>query len=290
MITRIITVGPQRLGNLILSLYHDVFLDPTPDSTVIITPLPTQSVADIVTRCFPDLEFSVVADNDLIAVYPGIAKWQDQKNLRAGWLRQQALKLAALDSINSKVFLIQDPDTFLIKPYQYHDQGQLCYFVLPEQYHYHGYYQTLENVLGIPRQTTASFVTEIMPVLADDWYSCRQRIAEIIQQDWTGIIDHVPLEPFGKHHMIRWFSEYELLGNWHSYVRSLHSMVQKRFVFNSIDALNDLNTQYNAVCDRGIRGQIKGQPGVFSDHCDVDFDAINQALEIIRSKSNVECN
>lgn len=285
MITRIITVGPQRLGNLILSLHHDHLLDPRPNCTVIITPLPVQSVTDTISHSFPALNFVVIADDDLIVQYPGIAKWQDPKNFRAGWLKQQALKLAALDSIQSQVFLIQDPDTFLIAEYQYYDQGQLCHFVLPEQYHYQGYYQTLENVLGIKRQTTASFVTEFMPVLASDWYQCRERIRQTIQQDWTCIIDHVPLEPFGQHRMIRWFSEYELLGNWHRYLRSGKTMIQNRFVFNSLDTLNDLNTQYNAVCDRGIRGQIKGQPGLFSDHCDVDFDAINQALEIIRSKN-----
>ena len=284
MITRIITVGPQRLGNLLLTLSQDHFLDPEPDNTVIITPLPESSVTSTIAKNYPDLVFTVVADSSLIRQYPAILRWHDDRNLRGGWLMQQALKLAAIDSVDSDVFLIQDPDTFLIDHYRYYDQGNLCHFVLPQQFHYQGYYQTLENTLGIVRQTADSFVTEFMPVLKSDWLLCCAQIMSVVGKQWTEIIDHVPLEPFGQHHRVRWFSEYELLGNWHRYLRPGSSIIQRRFVFNAIDTLNDLNTQYNAVCDRGIRGQVKGAPGLFSDQCEVNYTNINLVKEILRSK------
>jgi hypothetical protein len=285
VITRIITVGPQRLGNLLLSLYYDHYLDPAPDLSVIITPLHAVQVTDIIGKLFPTLNFCVYNDSEFIAQYPDIQHWQDQRNLRAGWLQQQALKLAALDSLSSEYFLIQDPDTFCIEPYVYYQHGQLCYFVLPNQFHYTGYYQTLENVLGIPRQTQDSFVTEFMPVSKTTWTSCAERIKQTSGGDWTTLLQHVPLEAFGKHHLLRWFSEYELLGNWQLYLAPLETKIQKRFVFNEIETLNDLNIDYNVVCDRGIQGQVKGTAGLFSDHCTVNFDNINKARQILRSKN-----
>ncbi len=284
MITRIITVGPQRLGNLLLTLHFDCYLDPKPDHSIIITPLDPNAVKTIIRDRFPALDFQVYADDAIVDIYPDIEHWTDYNNFRAGWLRQQALKLAAIDYFDSEIFLIQDPDTFCIEPYGYYLDSDVNLLVLPGQYHYDGYYNTLETVLRIPRQTTASFVTELMPLLAQDWLSCKNQIESTINQPWLKLIDHVPFETITPTRQVRWFSEYELLGNWITYLREPATTVQKRFVFNSLDTLNDLNTNYNAVCDRGINGQVKGRPSLFSNELDVNYHNIDQALTILRSK------
>lgn len=283
MITRIITVGPQRLGNLLLTLCFDHYLNPRPEHTVVITPLDVAVVHQIISDYHPELSVAVVADHKLAENYD-LSQWQDQKNLRAGWLRQQALKLVALDCIDTDLFLIQDPDTFCIQNYTWCSQGSCILAVQENQSHYSGYYQTLETVLGITRQTNNSFVTEFMPCYKQDWMACRDRIEQIIDRNWTNLIDYVPLENFGRHCQVRWFSEYELLGNWQSWLRPTQQVIQKRFVYNSIESLEDLNTTYTVVCDRGPHGQIRGLPSLFGDQLTVDFQAIDQAKQILRNK------
>ena len=284
MITRIITVGPQRLGNLLLTLYFDHWLEPQPTHTVIITPLDKTAVSAAIQHCHPELSHSVINDQELVDIYPAVDQWQDPANLRGGWLRQQALKLAALDWLSTEIMLIQDPDTFCIKPYTYWHNDCVGLFVQLNQSHYDGYYQSLSLVLGITRQTPHSYVSEFMPVTKHAWGQCKQRIESVINRHWLHCIELVPWQWLGKHRQVRWFSEYELLGNWQQSLGPVHTVIQKRFVYNNLDALRGLNTNYNTVCDRGINGQVKGLPGLFSNQEHVHFDTVNQALQLIKDQ------
>jgi len=281
------TVGMQRLGNAILTLHFDHYITPRPHKTIILTCLPVDYVQAALHTYFPDRnDIEVVADQVLESQYPNIESWRDPRQERGTWLKQQALKLSAIDCFDSDVFLIHDPDTFCIRPYQYINNDRLNLFAMSNTSQYIGYYTVIENALAIDRQTTACFVSEIMPVFKTDWISCKQRIETTTQQSWLlGLIENVPLEAFGRYRQVKWFSEYELLGNWTMYSRTVDFTEQQRFRFNkSVDELGDVNNNYNCVCDQGHNGHIKGPASLFELDGNFSITNLQPALEILHRK------
>ena len=253
------------MGNTVLTLHFDHHILPAPDQTIILTSLPVDYVQSVLHQYFPDrTDIRVLADQELESQYPDIDAWHDTRNLRGTWLKQQALKFAALDWFDSDVFLWQDPDTFCIQPYQYIVNNQLNLFAMSNTSQYAGYYAVIENALGIPRQTTACFVSEIMPVFKQDWISFRQQVETVTQRPWLlGILEQVPYEKFGTTEL-KWISEYELLGNWTMHQHPVGLVEQKRFHFNkSVQELESVDDNYNCVCDKGPNGQIKGPESIF---------------------------
>jgi hypothetical protein len=56
--------------------------------------------------------------------------------------------------------------------------------------------------------------------------------------------------PWGTGNIIKWFSEYEFLGNWAVHRGNITYQQQRRFEYDSLDKLQTLDpTQFNAVCD-----------------------------------------
>lgn len=284
MITRIITVGDQRLGNVILSLHFDHFLQPRPDRTIIITSLASEHVQAVLANYFPNNNIEVFSDSFFEQRYWSLKFWQDQGNLRGSWLKQQALKLIALDYFESEIFLLQDPDTFMIAPYHYVSAESLNLFVLPDTTQSQEYYNVLPKVLGINRQVQDSFVTDIMPVYKQDWLECAQTIAQMTRGYWLEqIINSVEPEPFGKYKQVKWFSEYEFLGNWSFHRRAVNTRAQKRFEFNDVEKLTDLDSNFDCVCDKGRRGQVKGDPSIFGVTAN-QVENLDKALTILSRK------
>jgi hypothetical protein len=286
-VTRLMLVGEQRLGNAILTLHFDHYITPAPDKTIILTCLPVDRVQTALDKYLPDRhDIEIIADTVLESQYPDIVAWQDPKNERGTWLKQQALKLSAIDCFDSDVFLIHDPDTFCIKPYQYITNGTVNLFAIPNKSQYMGYYEVIKNALAIERRTTACFVSEIMPVFKTDWLGCKTRIEDTTQQPWLlGLLDNVPYELFGATKQVKWFSEYELLGNWSMYSRAINFTEQKRFQFNhAVDELHGVNDNYNCVCDHGHNGHIRGPASLFAFDGNFNITNLQPALEILHRK------
>ena len=199
--------------------------------------------------------FSYLNDNIIYDKYPQVNHWVFPGDYRTYWLRQQAIKLAYIDLIDSDVMMIQDPDTFMIEPYRPFADGRLRLMSLFDttQGSYEGMF---EAITGIARPTPHCFVTEFVPVRKSDW--CR--LKDLLNQRWPdkhwldAIIDAVPgmptVPPWGDGNLIRWFAEPELLGGWAVICGDVDYHEQRRFEYDSLDQLADLDpARFNAVCD-----------------------------------------
>jgi hypothetical protein len=84
-----------------------------------------------------------------------------------------------------------------------------------------------------------------MPTYKEDWLSLKHKLETFNQCDaFDAIINNVPLE-----NGLRWFSEYEFLGNWTMTQRPVEMLEQKRFQYKTLDELDNLTSDYNCVCD-----------------------------------------
>ena len=58
------------------------------------------------------------------------------------------------------------------------------------------------------------------------------------------------IPPWGTGNLIKWFSEYEFMGNWALTQEPAWFQFQRRFEYDSLDKLRDLDaSRFNAVCD-----------------------------------------
>jgi hypothetical protein len=248
-IIRALFVAGYRLGHACLSLQFDKFLHPAFDSTVIFTNVRTETVLEALYKYHIDLEkFIVVQDSDLVAQYPDIDSWNIPGDPRNGWLRQQAIKLSALDSLDADIVFIQDPDTFCVKPYQYWNGEKLNLMVIANETHAPGYYQIIKNTLDIDRQNADCFVTELHPVLKTHWAEAKNYIETKFSKSFLrAIIDNVPADS----HNLKWFSEYEFLGNWTASKNNVNYCEQLRFEFECLEDFAKFSDHYNCVCHVG---------------------------------------
>jgi hypothetical protein len=107
----------------------------------------------------------------------------------------------------------------------------------------------------LPHQSPHCFVTELVPVRSLDWISLRNHI----QQRWPNkhwldaIIDAVPgmptVPPWGTGNLIKWFSEYEFLGNWALTQRPCTFQWQRRFEYDTLDKIQNFTADYNCFAD-----------------------------------------
>jgi hypothetical protein len=98
-------------------------------------------------------------------------------------------------------------------------------------------------------------VTELCAVRKTDFVALRQHI----QHRWPdkkwldAIIDAVPgmptVPPWGSGNIIKWFSEYELLGNWAVTQGNLTLQPQRRYEYSTLANIAGFDSSYNAVCD-----------------------------------------
>ena len=248
MTARAVFVGGYRMGHAIMSFQFDHFLEGI-DKTYIISNISEHHYRATLEKYVDDpSRFIYVNDQELIDAYPEILHWDQPGDYRGTWLRQQALKIACLDYFNEESFLIQDPDTFAIRPYKCFDGKTPNFFVLPNTTHSPGYYSVIEDSLGINRQTTDCFITEFLPFLKEDWVAMRQQIEQKHNKHFLdAIIDSCQRE--AETNLI-WFSEYELLGNYALTRRNIDTTVQHRCEIRNIGDLSKLNSvDYNCYVD-----------------------------------------
>jgi hypothetical protein len=252
-VTRIIFLARYRVPHACLTMQFDHYLEGI-DQTVIATPVPKQELWPIFERHGIATEnFYYVNDQVIFDQYPEVNNWVFADDYRGWWLRQQAIKLAYLDYLDYDVALMHDPDTFMVEPYRCWDGHQLNMLVLPNTTH-GSYDRVLPDVLGMPRQTPHCFVTELVAVMKQDWLALKSTLEHRHQQHFLdAIIDHVPamptVPPWGTGNLIKWFSEYELLGNWAVNQHPVSFQEQRRFEYNSLDKIGNFTREYNCFAD-----------------------------------------
>jgi hypothetical protein len=223
------------------------------DHTVIATPVPQEELWPVFEHHGIDTAgFEYVNDSVIFEQYPQVNNWVFEGDYRGWWLRQQAIKLAYLDYLDYDVALMHDPDTFMIEPYCCWHNNQLNMLILPNTTH-GSYDRVLPSVLGMPRQSAHCFVTELVAVMKQDWQALKQFLEQRHDRHFLdAIIDHVPtmptVPPWGNGNPIKWFSEYEFLGNWALTQRSVTFQEQRRFEYDSLDKIGNFTKQHNYNC------------------------------------------
>ena len=243
-VARALFIGSYRIPHACLTLKFDHYIENI-DQTYIFTNTPETYLDKILSKYVDTSKFIYVHDDEMDARWPTMRKWFLDNDPRGSWLYQQALKMASIEYCDADVTLIQDPDTFCIKPYScLTGDGKPILFILPNERHSKGYYLAL-NSLGIKRQTPHCFVSEFMPVYKEDWLSAKQTVEQISGRDvFDSILDSVPYEG-----NMKWFSEYEFLGNWMMTRREIVMTEQKRFQYKTLAELANLSLDFNCACD-----------------------------------------
>jgi len=252
MITRLIFCAPYRIPIATVSLQFDHNLLGV-TRNIIVSPVNTRDLFRYLSQHGVDTNrFEHLPDQDLIDKYPEIDHWVFEGDYRNNWLKQQAIKLAVLDYVDYSTALIHDPDTWMIQPYRSLDaQGQLTMLV-QENITEGSYDPVLPAVLGIERQTQHCFVTEFMPVYKQDWIALKYTLEQRHSRHFLdAIIDHVPGTPtIDGSQCLKWFSEYEFLGNWTMTQRPVDFVFQTRFGLQTLNDLQNSDVQlYNSICD-----------------------------------------
>lgn len=251
---RILFLARYRIPHAVFALQWDRFLQDI-DSTVVASPVPKHELWPIFDRHQIDVrDWHYISDDVVYRNYPEINRWVFEGDYRTYWLRQQAIKLAFLDVIQADVMLMHDPDTFMIEPYRCVEDGVLNFMALQHttQGSYNGMF---ESITGLPRQTPHCFVTELVPVRNKHLQALKQYLYHRHGGLWLdALIDNCPamptVPPWGNGNMIKWFSEYEFMGNWALTQEPARFQFQRRYEYHSLDQLQHLDTdQYNAVCD-----------------------------------------
>jgi hypothetical protein len=235
-------------------LQFDHYLEDV-DRTVIATPMTRDELEPVWARYnINSTRFEYVNDSIIYSAYPEVNNWVFPDDYRGWWLRQQAIKLAYLDLLDYDVAVMQDPDTFMLEPYCAQHNGQLNMLALMNttQGSYHGVF---ESITGIPHLSEHCFVTELCAVRKADFAALKQHI----QHRWPNkhwldaIIDAVPgmptVPPWGTGNIIKWFSEYELLGNWAVTQGNITLQPQRRYEYSTLDNIAGFDSVHNAVCD-----------------------------------------
>ena len=133
-----------------------------------------------------------------------------------GWISQQMLKLLAIDNCNDENILIQDCDTYLLKSHNFFPMDNVDTLVIKNETHHPSYYNFIQRILTIPRQTRDCFITEFMPITKTSWNNMVKHIEEKHNKNWFDAIYEIFENNFVPNEFM-YFSEYELLGNWQLY-------------------------------------------------------------------------
>lgn len=254
-VARVLFLAKYRVPHACFSLHWDHNLLGV-DYTIVASPVPRDELWPALQKYGIDTtKFEYINDSVIYEKYPEVNNWVFEGDYRGWWLRQQAIKLSFLDIIREDVMLMHDPDTFMIEPYQCYKDGKLNFMALLNTKQ-ESYNRVFESITGLPRITPHCFVTELVPVKKSHW----DKLQENLSQRWPdkhwldAIIDAVPgmhtVPPWGNGNIIKWFSEYEFLGNWAVHCESADFTGQRRFEYNSLDKIGELDpTKFNAVCD-----------------------------------------
>ena len=254
MTTRILFLARYRIPHACFSLQWDHNLVDV-DRTVIASPVPQEEIWSAFQAHGIDCtDFEYINDAVIFAQYPEVENWVFADDYRGWWLRQQAIKLAYLDLINADVMLMHDPDTFQLEPYStvHADCLNLLAIKDTEQGSYRGVF---EAITGIPHPSAHCYVTELCAVRGADFQALKSHLLNRWpEKKWLdAIIEAVPgmptVPPWGTGNIIKWFSEYELLGNWAVTQGSVEHQWQIRHEYDSLNKLADFTDEHTAVCD-----------------------------------------
>lgn len=250
---RVLFLAKYRVPHACMSMQFDHYLEGI-DHTVIASPMSREELLPIFDRHNIDSSrFEFLSDSVIYENYPEVNDWVFADDYRGWWLRQQAIKLSVLDYLEHDVMLMHDPDTFMIEPYRCWDQGKLNYCVLEDTTH-GSYNGMIDSIFGFPRQTTHCFITELVPCLKQDITDMKQYLQQKHNTHWlNALIDNTTklptIPPWGTGNLIRWFSEYEVIGNWAMHQREVDFTFQRRYEYDTMDKLGNLTRDFNAVCD-----------------------------------------
>ena len=224
--------------------------------TCIASPVPRDELWPIFHKYNIDTSnFDYAPDSEIYRLYPEVNNWVLPGDYRGWWLRQQAIKLAFLDYLDYDLMVMHDPDCILISDYQPMINGKLNYMVLENERHSWGYYETIRNAFGFDRLTPHCFISEYVPVLKTDVSAMKQHLEQKHSCNWLdAIIDNCPgqptVPPWGNGEMIRWLSEYELIGNWTMSRRQITTQPQRRYMYASMEDIGRFDPDYHtAICD-----------------------------------------
>ena len=253
-VSRILFLARYRVPHACMALQFDHNLVGI-DRTIIATPMSRDELEPVWDQYRIDSSrFSYVSDSEIYQRYPEVNNWVFPDDYRGWWLRQQAIKLAYLDMLNDDVMLMHDADTFMTEPYACFVNGKFNMLVLPNtrQESYNGVF---EAITGLPHQSPHCFVTELCAVRKIDFACLRHHIEQRFPgKKWLdAIIDAVPgmptVPPWGTGNIIKWFSEYELLGNWAVHRGNVNYTEQRRYEYDALHKIADFTTDFNAYCD-----------------------------------------
>jgi hypothetical protein len=256
-VSRLLFLAKYRVPHALFSMQWDHNIQGI-DRTIVCSPVPR----DDLWRAFDAYRidtsrFEYINDAEIFSQYPQVQNWVFDGDYRGWWLRQQAIKLSYLDKIQDDVMLMWDPDTFMVEPYRCYDPDtdtvNMMTLLNTTQGSYEGVF---EAITGIPRTTPHCFVTELVPVRGRDFSALKFLLGQRWpNQHWLdAIIDAVPgmptIPPWGNGNIIKWFSEYEFVGNWAVHCGNVAYHEQRRFEYDNLNKLTQLDsTRFNAVCD-----------------------------------------
>jgi hypothetical protein len=253
MSCRLLFVGSSKIAESVITLQFDCFLTPRPNQTLIylgsvirngkLCKNPIDLFSLYQQHGIDTSTFLLIHDIDILERHKQFALY-DTFNF---WIRQQLIKLMALDSCVHEQILIQDSDILITHPYQYFDNGRPVPMTVDDNTQPQIYYDLVKKLTGRPRQTSASFITEIMPVRGTDWQSLKLHIEHTFQQPWLTTITGLLEQQTGK----ILFSEYEILGNWLLRQSGITHQLQKKYsvTANHVQMIKNKNfsdTEYNA--------------------------------------------
>lgn len=253
-VARVLFLAKYRVPHAAFAMQFDHFLEGI-DYTIIATPMTKQELEPVWARYNIDSsKFQYVNDSVIYERYPEVNNWVFEDDYRGWWLRQQAIKLAYLDYLDADVMLMHDADTFMLEPYRCYENGTLNLLSLTDTKHgsYTGVY---ESIIGLPEPSAHCFVTELCAVRKTDFVALRN----LLERRWhtkrwlDAIIEAVPglptIPPWGTGNIIKWFSEYELLGNWATHCGNVTYQEQRRFEYICLSTLGNFASNHNAICD-----------------------------------------
>jgi hypothetical protein len=256
-VSRLLFLAKYRVPHALFSMQWDHNIQGI-DRTIVCSPVPRDDLWRAFDAYHIDTSrFEYINDSEIFSQYPQVQNWVFDGDYRGWWLRQQAIKLSYLDKIQDDVMLMWDPDTFMVEPYRCYDPAtdtvNMMTLLNTTQGSYEGVF---EAITGIPRTTPHCFVTELVPVRGRDFSALKSLLGQRWpNQHWLdAIIDAVPgmptIPPWGNGNIIKWFSEYEFVGNWAVHCGNVAYHEQRRFEYDSLNKLTQLDpTQFNAVCD-----------------------------------------
>jgi len=270
-IARAIFLQSSRVSDLILTLKFDNFISPMPDVThIFYGPWDLECNLDALLTEYNinSKQFIINPDHNLFkntTLPVDIYKF-------GGWISQQFIKLMVIDQLDYDYILIQDCDTFSIKPYQWLTNTQLFnLYTLFNTSHSDEHYKFVKLFTGHDRQNNHCFVSEFMPTSKKNWNKLKNYIEKKFNTTWIEAIYCAFDKEYAKKSFDQiWFSEYELLGNWNLICDQKHQMIaQKRLELNGswMKQLNNLKN-INCVCN----------------YNSIDFSNINYAEHVIKQQ------